>query len=458
VALTYQAHRERFLLALGGAVIAASCAGAVVTSRVSDWTPLSLAATLLALAVGCDLLEVETRSLRISGSFLALVLAMALLGPAPAVAIGVASTLVRLARLRPRLVSAVWELATFALFPLLGGLAMRVFVDGLNVDRHDALFGLVIFGVFLVTNLLNFVLIAAGSWWLDRVPVRRRLRDDFVPVLPWELVTALLTVGVASIYSWVGLSALALSAVVILTFQYLLRELLISQRRAEELEARTTQLASLQVGVLAAMVQTLGLRDRMTARHSAAVARYSREIAAAAGRSDAEQELVHTAGLLHDIGKFALPDAILRQDRTLTEEDWSLVRRHPEDGARVVRRVDGYGPVADIVLLHHERLDGLGYPYGLKGDDVPLFARIIAVADAYDVMTARDSYRNAMTSGEACAELRRCAGRQFDAWLVETFIALLERRGLAFRHADDADFEQELAFERRVRNFVRTAA
>ncbi|HEY2637818.1 MAG TPA: HD domain-containing phosphohydrolase, partial [Solirubrobacteraceae bacterium] len=293
---------------------------------------------------------------------------------------------------------------------------------------------------------------------VDGVSVAHRLRHDFIPVFPWELVTALLTVAVASIYEFVGLPALALATVVILTFQYLLRELLTSQRRAEELEARTTQLGALQVGVMAAMVQTLGLRDRMTARHSAAVARFAREIAAATGRTEIEQELVHTAGLLHDIGKFALPDAILLGQRPLSEEDWARIRRHPEDGARVVRRVDGYGPVADIILLHHERLDGHGYPYGLKGEDIPLFARMLAVADAYDVMTARDSYRATMTSGEACAELRRCAGTQFDPAIVETFITLLERRDLAFRHADDADFERELGFERRVQDYARGSA
>jgi putative nucleotidyltransferase with HDIG domain len=459
VAGTFKAYRERFLLAIGGALIAATGLAALALSRAADWTPLVLVATLLVLAITADLLEVETKSLRISGSFLAPVLAMTLLGPAPAAAIGFTSTLAHVARLRPRRVGAVWELATFSVFPLLGGLAVREAMAITHVHVGDSVFGLVVFCVFLLTNALNFLLIAWGGSQLDGVAVRHRLRHDFLPVLPWELATALLTVGVVFIYGRVGISALVLSGLVILTFQYLLRELLTSQHRAEELEARSTQLAALQVGVLAAMVQTLGLRDRMTARHSAAVARYAREIAAAAGRSKAEQELVHTAGLLHDIGKFALPDGILLGRRgAMTEEDWALIRRHPEDGARVVRRVDGYGPVADIILLHHERLDGRGYPYGLLGEDVPLFARIVAVADAYDVMTARDSYRQPLTSAEACEELRRCAGTQFDPWVVETFVGVLERHDLAFRHADDADFAKELEFERRVRDFARGVA
>ena len=117
--------------------------------------------------------------------------------------------------------------------------------------------------------------------------------------------------------------------------------------------------------MLGTVLQTLSLRDRMTARHSAAVARYAREIARELGFTEREQELVHTAGLLHDIGKFIFPDSILLADRKLDDDDWEIVRTHPEQGARLVARIDGYGPVAEIILAHHERIDGRGYPSGL---------------------------------------------------------------------------------------------
>jgi putative nucleotidyltransferase with HDIG domain len=234
---------------------------------------------------------------------------------------------------------------------------------------------------------------------------------------------------------------------VLFVFQYLLRELLLSQDRAE-------RLASLQMGVLTSMIETLALRDRMTARHSAAVARYARAMAIALGRPAAEQELAHTAGLLHDIGKFAFPDSILLAAEPLTEAQWEIVHRHPADGARIVRRVDGYGPVADIVLSHHERWDGAGYPHGLAGEEIPLAARMIAVADAYDVLTARDSYRRPISREAAVAELRACAGTQFDPAVVETFASVLLSERLSFAHGDDADFEAELAFEQRVRAYA----
>src|SRR6185436_4008086 len=144
--------------------------------------------------------------------------------------------------------------------------------------------------------------------------------------LPSELASALLTVAVALAYVELGIAAMALFAAVILIFQYLVGALLVSQERADELELRARQLAGFQVALLSALLRTLDLRDRMTARHSAAVARYSREIAKAAGMSADDQELVHSAALLHDIGKFVLPDNILKSGRRrLTDEEWEAI-------------------------------------------------------------------------------------------------------------------------------------
>jgi putative nucleotidyltransferase with HDIG domain len=442
---------RKTLVTLQAVLLAASLAGAVATSRASDWKPVGLVIALFILTIVSDAIPIETRSLRLSGAFTSTVMAMALLGPAPAVAMAVASIVIdALHRPLPRelLLS---NLAAFATYPLVGGLLVRA--GGVN-DLDDVSYGLAIFAVFFLTNTLNFVLIAGPRCLTDGASFPAMFRRLFVPMLPSEALAGALTVAIATIYRQVGfMPVLALGGVLFL-FQVLTRELVLSQERAEQLESRSTQLASLQVGVLSAMLQTLSLRDRMTARHSAAVARYARAIAEEIGCTPAEQELVHTAGLLHDIGKFAFPDRILLASRKLDEDDWNIVRTHPYQGARLVRRIDGYGPVAEIILAHHERIDGRGYPRGLVADEIPLMSRMISIADTYDVMTARDSYRDPVSQAEAIAELRRVSGAQLDGDLVEAFVRVLEHRELSFQHTTDADFELELDFERRVRGYA----
>jgi len=151
-------------------------------------------------------------------------------------------------------------------------------------------------------------------------------------------------------------------------------------------------------------------------------------MAVAAGLSSEEQELAHTAALLHDIGKFVFPDSILKGNSRLTDEEYEIVKMHPFHGAQVLAQIEGYGPVANIVLAHHERIDGTGYPRALAGESIPLEGRILAVADAYEAMTADRPYRRALTTNEARAELRRGAGTQFDPRVVRAFERILDSR------------------------------
>ncbi|HEX6456710.1 MAG TPA: HD-GYP domain-containing protein [Solirubrobacterales bacterium] len=422
---------------------------AVERAPMADWN-LALFGVLLAFSIVSDLTAVSTESkVKVSGSFLALVIAMVFLGGAPAALIGVITILIGWFRWRDEPHYLVNNVFTYALFPLVGGILFRVVTEATGVTADDASFYLMVFALFQVSLALNFVLTAGYRAYMERVFFRSQLAV-LPPVLPSEFASAMLAVAVAFIYHVIGISAIALFGVVLVTFQYLLGQLLLSQQRARELELRSKQLASFQVGMLSAMLRTLDLRDQMTARHSAAVARYSRAIAQRAGYSRREEELVHIAALLHDIGKFILPDRILKANVPLTDEDWMLIKRHPQQGARVVSSLDGYGPVAEIILAHHERIDGKGYPRGLVGDEIPELARIISVADTYDVMTARDSYRTPMSSFDAIKELRRVAGKQLDARFVEIFIELLEGKDVSFQHGEAADFEKELALEARI--------
>ena len=446
---------SQFVIALNAAILACAAVVSVLTSPGANWDLLTLA-LLLVFAVASDLMAASIRSskLKVSGSFLAIVVAMVLLGGAPAAVVGVLTITAGWVKWREKPHYLLANLASYASFPLACGLLFGLIRDHYGLDSGDTGFPALVFATFVLALTMNFLMAALYTRHMDGSPVLQTARRALVPLLISDLVAALMAVGVSEVTLNWGAGALALFGVLLLAFQHLLAALLTSEDRAEDLQRRTEQLASLQVGLLSAMLRTLDLRDRMTARHSAAVARYAREIAKAAGLSEAEQELAHTAGLLHDIGKFVFPDSILKGSNRLTDEEYEIVKMHPFHGAQVLAQIEGYGPVANIVLAHHERIDGTGYPNGMPGDQIPLIARIISVADTYDVMTSRDSYRKPVTSQTAIAELRRVSGTQLDGDMVEVFVTILEQKDVAYRHGEDADFETELALDRRVTEYA----
>jgi putative nucleotidyltransferase with HDIG domain len=448
----------RIFFAAEALVLIGSLALAAWVSNAGEWSPLWLVALLGALSLGGQGLQFTIRGQNLSAGFVAQVLAMSLLGPGPAVAIAlIAATFISARR---RLSPAHWlgNLSSFAVCPLVGGLIVQALAGNVH-DPHNGIakglvFGLIVFGVFLVTNALNFAVIALDNRIIEGRRLLQQVQELFVPMLPGQVAAGALTAVLAVAYIKLGVAALIGAVLVIGIFQYLMVALLRSEDRADQLEARSIHLASLQLGVLSTLVETLALRDKSTARHAAAVARYARKLALKLGLDELEQDLAHTAGLLHDIGKFALPDRILHAE-VLTDEDWAVVRRHPQDGATLVGRLDGYGPVADAILYHHEHVDGSGYPAGLIGSEIPLISRIVAICSTYDALTARDSYRSPMTPQDAMSELRRVAGRQLDEELVRAFIEMLEEQGpVTVAEGDSANFEDELAFGRRTQKFA----
>lgn len=439
----------RLVGALAALLFALEVVGIYMLADSGTWDPAVLA-IVIALVIGSNLVEIDFRGNSLSGEGLAVVLAMALLGPAQAAVVGLVAGVIWVAR-GPRQMPLLGVTQVGAV-ALVGALVTRETAGALGTSLDDLTFSVAILAGFCVVIALNVVIQFGANRILDGEPFWAAVRKTFVPVLPSELAMVLLASIIVYAESRLGPAALGMMIALFFLYLFLLKELVLSQERAELLERRTEQLAALQVGVLTAMLRTLSMRDRMTARHSAAVARYARALAKAAGCTDEEQDLVHTAGLLHDIGKFILPDHILLADTKLSEEDWQLLKMHPFQGAKVVREVEGYGPIADIIWAHHERVDGRGYPRGLEGEEIPRFSRMISIADTYDVMTSRDSYRDPVSSAEAIEELRRVSGKQLDGELVEIFVAMVQANGVAFKHADDADFEAELAFDARVRD------
>lgn len=204
---------------------------------------------------------------------------------------------------------------------------------------------------------------------------------------------------------------------------------------------------------LMSLADAVDARDGGTAAHCQNVGRYAAALARELGHSEEMVERLRCAGVLHDLGKIAVPDSILQKPGPLSEQEWAEMRKHPETGARIVEGTD----LADVrrwILEHHERPDGRGYPYGLGPDQVSVEAKIVAVADAFEAMTADRAYRKGMPPWHACDRLRAAAGTQFDREVVDAMIRLVERHDLlvaaslavagdaAARHVEASDPEQ----------------
>jgi len=243
-------------------------------------------------------------------------------------------------------------------------------------------------------------------------------------------------------YSYTAISpwSVALFAIPAVAAQRLL--LLYRQQRqtAEALGTANARLARANLSFATALVATLDARDRYTAGHSATVAIYARDIARRMGLSEHEQELVHLCGLVHDVGKIGLAAGLLEKPGALTLDERRQMEQHSVIGERILQKVDDYGEIAAIVRHHHERMDGLGYPDGLEGADIPLLSRVISVADAYNAMTSDRPYRDAMPSRVARLRLAQAVESQFDTSVVAAFEAILAGATESYRLGDGPEF------------------
>jgi putative nucleotidyltransferase with HDIG domain len=426
------------IIAAGG--LAACIAWAVVVANRETFDNLSVVLGIAALAAGLGVAQLPAGNRRISAGFLVDILAATFLGPASAFA-----------------TSSLETLTASRVFPTRGrALLINLFANGLpaliigTVIRDVAPADHSGVGFFLLLGGLAFCGLA-GGWLLITVlfflldgDARDLNFSTWRQLLPTKLINVAIAVAGAAIYVRLGLPGIIFAFLALVAFSY-------QARLVARAEHRAQQYVSLSWGVLAGLMRSLDIRDQRAARHAAAVARFARDMAGAVGMGEEERELAHTAGLLHDIGHFALSDRVAERGRTLTDEDWAAIQRHPELGADMLKDLGMYGPVAEIVLTHHERIDGRGYPRGLPAEEIPELAKIISVAEVYDTLTASDTYRTRMSSFEALRELRRVAGSQLDERYVEVLAELLSGEGVDYRHADAADFDTELDMERRIK-------
>lgn len=187
------------------------------------------------------------------------------------------------------------------------------------------------------------------------------------------------------------------------------------------------ELKELYQNLVIAFANIVDAKSPWTRGHSERVTEYAISIAKEMGVEGRSVEILRTAGLLHDIGKIGTYDIILDKPDRLTDAEFALVRRHPVKGEEILKPIKGFEDVFPLIRSHHEKFDGTGYPEGLKGDEIPLLARILCVADSYDAMTSDRPYRPALGREYAIEELKRCSGTHFDPKVVDAFLRVLER-------------------------------
>lgn len=218
---------------------------------------------------------------------------------------------------------------------------------------------------------------------------------------------------------WVALIFVFVMSCTVFCFLYI-------RTKIKELERKQRVYKSIVNESLETFAHAIDAKDEDTNGHSVRVAAYSREIAKRMGFSEEEQEQIYYMAMLHDIGKIGIPDSILKKPGKLTEDEMEIIRSHPSIGGEILKDFTAIEGISDGARYHHERYDGNGYNEGLKGEEIPLFARIICVADCYDTMSSKRVYKNNHDKEYILKELKECSGKHFDPEIVPYMIQMIE--------------------------------
>ena len=214
--------------------------------------------------------------------------------------------------------------------------------------------------------------------------------------------------------------------VLVLRVQHTIELVRLQRSLADEVDKKAREVESLSISVVQTLAEAIDAKDTYTNGHSGRVARYAREIARRYGYPERRQTEIFMMGLLHDVGKIGIPDAIINKPGRLTKEEYAQIQKHPELGDRILKRIKEMPKLSVGARWHHERYDGTGYPDGLKGEEILEEARIIAVADAYDAMTSRRSYRDVLPPERVREEIIGGKGTQFDPVFADLMLRIME--------------------------------
>lgn len=416
--------------------------GAVATAAVLiSSTSVDTGPPLVVLGLAAAAAFAERGSVRLSStvdesiSALPMLFAAVLFGPLAALIVAAASMMGDFTR--PYLRWAIYTSSRAITAAIVGAVAL---LTSGAIDSRPVAIAVSTIVAAVVAQVLD-ALFAATTVYLRRrggvVDTARLLLPVAAAAIPlYAPLVALLAIGYDQLSAW----ATMLFFVPALAAQRLYTLYQEQRNLTEGLTEANEQLERANLSFAAALVATLDARDQYTAGHSTAVAVYSRDIAARMGLSEAERQMAHVAGLVHDIGKIGLPPGLLEKDGPLTLEERRIMQSHSEIGERILANLETYREIAEIVRHHHERVDGNGYPDGLTEAETPVIARIIAVADAYNAMTSDRPYREAMPSRVARLRLAQAVGTQFDTSVVAAFEAILATASESYRVGQSADF------------------
>jgi HD-GYP domain-containing protein (c-di-GMP phosphodiesterase class II) len=428
-------------------VAAVFAAGAVGLTAAIWWQPPSDAiglVVLVALAAASERFAFRLyRDGWVSVAFAAAVLAAVWLGAGAAVLVETAAVLAGFFFTDRSKRKLVFNFGQANLSGLAGALAVAPLpppAEGVSGAALLVFAGLVAGGaMFLVSAVLVSVAMALdGGRRADTV-----FFSNFGWLVPHYLAVAAASGGFAAVYANLGVPGLLVLVLPLAASRYAMKQVIDKTRehvlrleRANdelrtayvEIRQMSERLAEAYHGTLESLVAALDMRDQETRGHSARVAAHAVELARVLGiRDEEELAMIYTGALMHDVGKIGVPDAILRKPGPLTDEEWEFMRRHPALGYRILAQVPYLRPAARIVLAHHERWDGGGYPRGLKGEQIPLGARIFAVCDTYDAIVSDRPYRKGQAAAVALREILSGAGSQFDPRVVEAFESLFPK-------------------------------
>jgi hypothetical protein len=358
-----------------------------------------------------------------SSSSAAMLASVVLVGPVGAAIVGACTALG--VRRGPHLLQRVFNTSMYALSAYLAGRAFLAFGGHVGLPNENSFPGII--APFAAAALIHVVAnhgLLIGVLWLTRPRDRMVSGSSGDQGAGVGLSARLLLSDIG--YAAYGLLMAALWSVVGFFAPLLVLIPLFVARWAVAQFAEQQKAYEATVGALCQAVET---KDFYTRGHSDRVSRGSVMIAREIGMRGERVEAIRYAGMLHDVGKLGVPTKVLQKTGKLTEEEYAAIQLHPMRGLDIVREIGFLDEALAGIMHHHERIDGRGYPMGLAGDEIPEFARVLAVADAFDSMTSTRSYRGARPVAEAIEELRKWSGTQFDPAFVDAFVAALKRDG-----------------------------